>query len=64
MKPFLSNKGNLTGNDISLVRSNRIVTEDKELVGIFNDHSNNIVEKSCGVKSCITAEALETDDER
>ena len=42
----------LAGNDISLVRNNRIVTEDKELVEIFHDHYINTVEKSSGVKPC------------
>ena len=61
---FLSNKGCLAGNDISLVKNNRIVTEDKELVEIFNDHYMNIVEKSCSVKPCNIANALAVDDER
>ena len=29
VKPFISNKGGLAGSDISLVKNNRIVTEDK-----------------------------------
>ena len=31
VKPFLSKKGGLAGSDISLVKNNEIVTEDKEL---------------------------------
>ena len=50
VKLFLSNKGGLAGSDISLVKNNRIVTEDRELVEIFNDHYINIVEKSSSVK--------------
>ena len=44
MKPFLSNKGGMAGNNISLVKSNRIVTENKALVEIFNHHYINMVE--------------------
>ena len=48
VKPFLSDIGGIAGNDISLVKNNRIVTENKELVEIFGDHYINIVEKSSG----------------
>ena len=64
VKPFLSNKGGLGGSDISLVKNNAIVTEDKELTEIFNDHYINIVEKSSGVKPCSTADTVATDDDR
>ena len=63
-KPFLSNKGGLAGSDISLVKNNRIVTEDRELVEIFNDHYINIVEKPSGVNPCKIADTLSTDDDR
>ena len=43
VKPFLSNKGGLTSSDISLVKNENIVTDDKELTEIFNDHYVNIV---------------------
>ena len=64
VKPFLSNKGGLAGNDISLVRNAKIVTEDRKLAQIFNDHYVNIVEKSSGVKPCNIADAAATDDDR
>ena len=64
VKPLLSNKGGLAGSDISLVKNNRIVTEDRELVEIFNDHYINIVEKSSCVKPCKIADTLSTDDDR
>ncbi len=50
VKPFLSNKGALTSSDISLVKHETIVTDDKELTEIFNDHYVNIVEKPSGKK--------------
>ena len=52
VKPFLSNKGGLTSSDISLVKNETLVTDDKELTEIFNDHYVNIVEKSSGKKPC------------
>ena len=64
VKPFLSNKGGLAGSDISLLKNNRIVTEERELVEIFNDHYINIVETSSGVKPYKIADALSTDDDR
>ncbi len=48
VKPFLSKKGCLAGNDISLIKNNEIVTDEKQLTEIFNDHYINIVEKSSG----------------
>ena len=52
VKPFLANKGGLSGNsslqDILLVRDDKIITEDDELVETFNDHDIDIVEKSRG----------------
>ena len=64
VKPFLSNKGGLAGNDISLVKNDKIVTEDRELAEIFNDHNINIVEKSSGDKPCNIADTVATDDDR
>ena len=64
VKPFLSNKEGLADNDISLVKNDRIVTEDKELVEIFNHHYINIVEKSSGVKPCNIADMVTTADHR
>ena len=52
VKPFLSNKGGLVGDDISLVHDNQIVTDDYELTEILNNHYINIVEKTSGQKPC------------
>ena len=64
VKPFLSNKGGLARNDISLIKNDTIVTEDRELAEIFNDHYGNIVERSSGIKPCNVADAAATDDDR
>ncbi len=50
VKPFLTNKGGLSESDYLLVKDDRIITNDNELVEAFNDHYINIVEKSSGKK--------------
>ena len=52
VKPFLSNKGGMTGNEISLVNGDRIVTDDLELCEVFNYYYINIVENISGKKPC------------
>ena len=51
IKPFLTNKGCIDGNEISIVNGDEIISDEKELVKTFNEHYINIVERSCGVKS-------------
>ena len=48
IKPFLTNKGFLENAESMLTEKDKIVTEGKELVRIFNEHYINIVERSCG----------------
>ena len=50
VKPFLTNKGGLSESDYLLVKDDRIITNDNELVEAFNYHYINIVEKSSGKK--------------
>ena len=50
MKPFLTNKVCLDNSDIMLRYDNEIITDDKHLVKLFNDHYINIVERSSGLK--------------
>ena len=50
MKPFLTNKVCLDNSDIMLRDDNEIITDDKHLVKLFNDHYINIVERSSGLK--------------
>ena len=51
IKPFLTNKGCIDGNEISIVNGDEIISDEKELVKTFNEHYINIVKRSCGVKS-------------
>ena len=64
VKPFLSNKGGLEGSDISLIKNDRIITNDEELANIFNDHYINIVEKSSGKKPCGISDTVPINDDR
>ena len=64
VKPFLSNKGGLFGDDISLVHNDQIVTDDYLLTEIFNNHYINIVEKTSGQKPLNIADTVKTDDDR
>ena len=49
MKPFLTNKGCLDNCDIMLRGDNKMITDDKRLVKLLNEHIN-IVERSGGLK--------------
>lgn len=59
VKPFLSNKGGLSGNDITLVKEGKVITDDYALTEIFNDHYVNIVEKTSGKKPSNLAEIVD-----
>ena len=50
MKPFLTNEVFLSGNEITLIENNEVITEEKILAKKFNYHYTNIVERSCGVR--------------
>ena len=50
IKPFITNKNGLSNNNITIIQNNSIITDDKELTSLFNDHYINIVEKTTGVK--------------
>ena len=50
MKPFLTNKGCLDNCDIMLRGDNKMITDDKCLAKLFNEHYINIVERSSGSK--------------
>ena len=51
IKPFLTNKGHLNHQDIMIFDGKKIITNETELVEVFNNHYINIVEKSSGKKS-------------
>ena len=52
------------GTDITLVKEDEIITDDRELAEVFNDHYINIVEKSSGKKPSSIAENAPSSDER
>ena len=43
MKPLMTNKGVLTSNAIIIEENNKLISDEKELVEIFNNHYINIV---------------------
>ena len=49
VKPFLTNKGFITSEDITIKNNEELVTDKSELAEIFNTHYINIVEKSSGI---------------
>ena len=50
IKPFLTNKGCLEKSDIMLRGDEKMITDEKKLLQLLNDHYINIVERSCGFK--------------
>ena len=46
----MTNKGCLEESDIMLRDDEKMITDEKKLVQLFNDHYINIVERSCGFK--------------
>ena len=50
IKPFLTNKGFLSGNEITIIENDEVVTDEKVLAERFNNHYTNIIEQSCGVR--------------
>ena len=58
VKPFLSNKGGLSESNITLVKGEKMITDDAELTEVFNDHYINIVQKSSCKKPTSVAEEL------
>ena len=48
MKPLMTNKGVLTSNAIIIEENNKLISDEKELVKIFNNHYINIVENTMG----------------
>ena len=50
IKPFLINKGCFEKSDFMLRNDKKMITDEKKLVQLFNDHYINIVERSCGFK--------------
>lgn len=49
VKPFLTNKGCISNDCISIKKGENFVDDEKELVEMFNTHYINIVEKTSGI---------------
>ena len=54
IKPFITNKSGISNNNIMIIENDSLVTDDKKLATIFNDHYINIIEKSSGIKQNFT----------
>ena len=50
-KSFLRNKCFIGNNGVTLIRKNKIVSDEKQLIKLFNSYYINIIEKSSGTKS-------------
>ena len=50
IKPFMTNKGMVAGNDINLIDGKNIITDEYELSQKFNKHHINTFQKGCGNK--------------
>ena len=50
IKPFMTNKGFFENSDVMLKDDEKMITNEKKLVQLFNGHYINIVERSCGFK--------------
>ena len=48
IKPFMTNKGMIASNDITLIEGKNVITDEYEISRTFNKHYIDIVEKSCG----------------
>ena len=57
-KPFITNKGMVASNDITLIEGMNVITDEYEISQTFNKHHINIVEKSCGNKPNKTGTTL------
>ena len=50
IKPFMTNKGMIASNDITLIDGKNVIPDEYEISQIFNKRYINIVKKSCGNK--------------
>ena len=50
IKPFFTNKGFLSGNEITIIENDEVITGEKVLADKFINHYTNIAERSYGVR--------------
>ena len=48
IKTFLTNKGFIGNNELTIIYKNKIISDEKQLTELFNSYCLNIVEKSSG----------------
>ena len=53
MKPFVTNKSGISNDNIMIVDNERLITDDKELARMLNDHYINIIEKAVGLNQIL-----------
>lgn len=58
MKPYMTNKGALCCNDITLLEEGEIITDDNDIANIFIDYYTNIVELTSGKPPSFLADTL------
>ena len=49
-KPFMTNKGMIANNNITLIEGKNVITDEYKISQTFNKHYIIIIEKSCGKK--------------
>ena len=47
IKPFMTNKGMVASNDVTLIEGKNVITDEYDISQTFNKRYINIVEKSC-----------------
>ena len=63
VKPFLTNKGCISNDFISIEKDGELISNEKELVEIFNENYINIVEKSSGKKPSSIGDCLNASED-
>ena len=64
IKPFLTNKGHLENAEIMLIQDKKIISNENELVKVFNKHYINIIEKSGDQKPTNIDKSYSIDNDR
>ena len=60
IKPYLTEKGTLSSSDITLLENGTLVSNEEELVEIFNDYYINIIKYSSGSPSNDITDRMDT----
>ena len=63
IKPFLTNKGFLTNENISLESEGQIIKDNDTLTNLFNSYYINIVENTTGIKPEILGNPENVDED-